>query len=170
MNVSLRPVRAADLDVFEENLGNSKGTGEQQWFGHRTLHAMREEFAVSGLLSPEGGYFTIDARGEVAGWMHWFQRLWGPRHTSWCWSLSIVIFPRHRGKGVGSRAHRELVTYLFDHTRAERIEAITDVTNLAEQGALANAGFEREGVIRRAQWRGGSWHDQLLYSVLRPEK
>lgn len=168
MNVSLRPVREVDLDVFEEQGAGPKGTGELQWFGHRGLHAMRREFEANGLLGPEGGYLTIDARGEVAGWMRWSQRLWGPAHTSWCWTLAIVVFPRHRGKGVGSRAQRELVEYLFAHTRAERIEAITDVTNLAEQGALANAGFEREGVIRRAQWRGGQWHDQLLYSALRP--
>ncbi len=29
--------------------------------------------------------------------------------------------------------------------------------------------FQVEGQIRRAQWRGGSWHDQLLMSLLRDE-
>ncbi|MEV0354364.1 GNAT family N-acetyltransferase [Nonomuraea sp. NPDC050680] len=96
-----------------------KGNGELQWFGHRTLHVMR---AVRGerAAEPRGRLFTIDARGEVAGWMRWSQRLWGPAHTSWCWTLSIVIFPRHRGKGVGSRAHRDLVVTRAPRTRRPR--------------------------------------------------
>jgi RimJ/RimL family protein N-acetyltransferase len=31
------------------------------------------------------------------------------------------------------------------------------------------AGFRVEGRIRRAQWRAGRWHDELLLSVLRDE-
>jgi len=36
--------------------------------------------------------------------------------------------------------------------------------------ALEKAGFEREGVLRQAQWRAGHWHDQVLYSTLRPHR
>ncbi len=50
-----------------------------------------------------------------------------------------------------------------------RVEAHTDVQNLAEQRALEKAGFTREGVTRQAQWRGGALHDGYLYSVLRSE-
>ena len=39
--------------------------------------------------------------------------------------------------------------------------------DLAEQRALEKAGFVQEGRVRGAQWRGGAWHDQLLYAVLR---
>lgn len=57
--------------------------------------------------------------------------------------------------------------YLLDHTRAERIQATTDVSNIAEQRALDKAGFTREGRVRGAQWRAGAWHDQYLYAFLR---
>jgi aminoglycoside 6'-N-acetyltransferase len=50
-----------------------------------------------------------------------------------------------------------------------RVEAQTDVTNLAEQRALEKAGFTREGVLRKAQWRGGAYHDLVVYSKLRGE-
>jgi aminoglycoside 6'-N-acetyltransferase len=74
----------------------------------------------------------------------------------------------HRGKGIGSAAQDLLARYLFEHTRAERIQASTDIDNLAERGALARAGFQEEGVLRRAQWRAGRWHDMVIYSRLRP--
>ncbi len=48
-----------------------------------------------------------------------------------------------------------------------RIEASTDVENLAEQKALGKAGFTREGVLRGAQFRLGTWHDMVQYSRLR---
>jgi aminoglycoside 6'-N-acetyltransferase len=63
-----------------------------------------------------------------------------------------------------------LTDYLFDHTRAERIQAWTDCDNLAEQRALEKAGFVREGVLRSAQWRSGQWHDEVIFSMLRAER
>jgi RimJ/RimL family protein N-acetyltransferase len=49
----------------------------------------------------------------------------------------------------------------------ERLEASTDVGNLAEQRALERAGFTSEGTLRHAQFRDGEFHDMVLYSRLR---
>jgi RimJ/RimL family protein N-acetyltransferase len=62
-----------------------------------------------------------------------------------------------------------MVRYLFAYTQVNRIEAITESTNIAEQRALDKAGFTREGVLRGATYRAGRWHDQIIYSVLRDE-
>jgi RimJ/RimL family protein N-acetyltransferase len=51
----------------------------------------------------------------------------------------------------------------------QRVEASTDVENVAEQRSLEKAGYQREGVLRRAQYRAGDWHDLVVYSVLRGE-
>jgi RimJ/RimL family protein N-acetyltransferase len=58
---------------------------------------------------------------------------------------------------------------LFAHTQVNRIEATTEITNVAEQRALEKAGFTREGILRGATFRQGRWHDQVIYSVLRDE-
>jgi RimJ/RimL family protein N-acetyltransferase len=50
-----------------------------------------------------------------------------------------------------------------------RIQAETEITNIAEQRALEKAGFTREGVARGAAFRAGQWHDNVLYGVLRAE-
>jgi aminoglycoside 6'-N-acetyltransferase len=62
-----------------------------------------------------------------------------------------------------------LADYLFETTRAERVEASTDVENIAERRALERAGFSFEGLLRRAQFRGGTWRDLALYSLVRGE-
>ena len=52
-----------------------------------------------------------------------------------------------------------------------RVEASTDVTNLAEQRALEKAGFTREGVLRGAQHRAdGVHHDLVGYAILRTDR
>ena len=62
-----------------------------------------------------------------------------------------------------------LARYLFAHTQVNRIEATTEITNVAEQRALERAGFTREGILRGTTFRQGRWHDQVIYSVLRDE-
>ena len=57
----------------------------------------------------------------------------------------------------------------FAHTQANRIEAGTELNNMAEQRALAKAGFTREGVMRGAAFQGGRWHDAVIYSILRQD-
>lgn len=77
------------------------------------------------------------------------------------------MFPEHRGRGYGSRAQRQLADYLFATRLVERVEATTDVENIAERRALERAGFSQEGVLRHAQFRAGAWRDVFLYSRLR---
>ena len=50
-----------------------------------------------------------------------------------------------------------------------RVEAHTDVDNVAEQRALEKVGMTREGTTRGAQWRNGAFRDGYSYSVLRAE-
>ena len=70
---------------------------------------------------------------------------------------------------MGTRAQRLLADHLLATTVVERIEASTDVENAAERRSLEKAGFTFEGVLRRAQFRSGAWHDMALYSLVRGE-
>jgi RimJ/RimL family protein N-acetyltransferase len=167
--VKLRPVTSSDLDVFEEHFADADGTGEFQWFGFTSMHGVRQRFAENGLLGPDGGVLTVTADGDVTGRVEWFTAAWGRPATSACWTVAIGLLPSYKGQGVGTEAQRMLAEYLFLHTRAERVQAYTDLANVAERRALEKAGFAQEGVIRSAQWRQGRWHDQVLYSVIRTE-
>jgi RimJ/RimL family protein N-acetyltransferase len=86
---------------------------------------------------------------------------------SWHWVMGIGLVASARGKGYGTVAQRLLVDYLFAHTPAHRIEADTELENIAEQRALEKAGFTREGVIRQVVWRDGAWRDGVIYGILR---
>ena len=68
-----------------------------------------------------------------------------------------------------ARAQRLLAEHLLATTPSHRVEASTDVENVAEQRALERAGFVREGILRGAQFRDGTWHDLVLFSLLRSD-
>jgi RimJ/RimL family protein N-acetyltransferase len=122
------------------------------------------EGAAGEVLAGEG------AAGEVvAGEVVWFWQKWGPNDGSRCPMIGIWLRPEHRGRGIGTAAQRQMAELFFRHTAVNRVEAHTDVENIAEQRALEAAGFQREGVTRGAQWRDGRYHDGMLYAVLRED-
>ena len=109
-----------------------------------------------------------DADGVTgfAGYVSWHLVTYGPNPGSHAWNIGIELAEAARGHGVGTVAQRLLARWLLATTHVERIEASTDVTNIAEQKSLERAGFTREGVLRSAQKRADGRHDLYGYSIL----
>lgn len=105
--------------------------------------------------------------GELLGGVSWHAVDYGGTVSSSAWNIGIGLLPEARGRGVGTLAQRMLVEHLLAATELDRIEASTDVENLAEQRALEKAGFRREGVLRGAQLRGGIRRDLVHYGLVR---
>ena len=169
VDVRLRPFAdEADVDLLLA-VGPHGAESEYDDFGPRSDRSVRARFAEDGLLEPDRGHLVVEADGEAVGDVQWFARPYGPVPGTAAWTIGISLLPAARGKGVGRRAQRLLAEHLFAHTPAHRVEASTDVTNVAEQRALEAAGFTREGVLRGAQWRRGQWHDLVLYAVVRTD-
>lgn len=121
-------------------------------------------------LTGNGGLAVIDtACGDLLGNVSWHWVHWGPNPESANPMIGIWLRRQARGRGVGTAAQRALVARFFQETSVNRIEAHTDVENIAEQRALEKIGFTKEGVIRGAQWRQGVFRDGNLYSILRSE-
>lgn len=133
------------------------------------------EFDLDADLRPPSAWptqltwLTIMAGGEPVGGLSVRTVSYGGTVANLAWALGIGLLPEARGQGVGSAAQRLAAEYLFDTTEFERVEATTDVDNVAEQRALAKAGFTREGVTRGAQLRGGIRRDVVHYGLLRSD-
>ena len=117
----------------------------------------------------DNGVLGVEADGVLGGVVSWIWVHWGPGGGSRNPMIGIWLEPSARGRGIGTEAQRQLVDLIFRHTTVNRIEAHTDVENVAEQRSLERVGFTREGVVRGAQWRNGAYHDGYLYSVLRSD-
>jgi RimJ/RimL family protein N-acetyltransferase len=125
--------------------------------------------ALPGSDLDDRGGLVICEDGEPVGSLDWHYTQWGPNAGSRAVMIGISLLPPARGRGIGSRAQQLITELVFLHTRVHRVEAVTELGNVAEQRALEKAGFRREGVIRDAMWRHGRFHDEVLYSRLRTD-
>lgn len=171
-DLRLRPVTRDDLGYLVAKQ-TPEITGPYNWFGFRSEAEIVGRFEEDGFLGDFYGKLIVEvdgADGPVAiGDVSWHAVDYGPPPASRCWNIGITLDPQWRGLGHGSRAQRVLAEHLFATTVVERVEASTDVENSAERRALARAGFTFEGILRRAQFRAGTWHDMALYSLVRSE-
>lgn len=165
--VDLVPAAEEDLALLYRLTSDPEATGEHEWFGWQDPHAFRRRWEENGLLDEASGVLMVSLGGKRIGFVAWHRRQ--TARTSFCWNVGIALAPESRGQGYGTAAQRLLVRYLFAHSQVNRIEAGTEVTNLAEQRALEKAGFTREGIARGAAFQNGRWHDAVIYSLLRAE-
>lgn len=165
--VALRPAGESDVELILRLTNDPAAAGEFEWYGWRDPGAIRRSWAENCLLGDGLSVLMVVVDEQVVGFVSWHKRQ--TARTSYCWNLGVSLAPEARGRGYGSEAQRQLVRYLFSHTQVNRVEAATDVANLAEQRALEKAGFTREGVERGVEFRNGGWHDRVMYSVLRDE-
>lgn len=168
--VSLRPVERADLPILEAWTNDEGAQGAFNMFGLEGKHGLEQGFAKAGFLDErQGMLLVVTPAGEPIGSVGYRVVDYGPNRGSQAYAIGISLLADQRGQGYGVEAQQLLAGYLFDTYPIVRVEASTDIANLPEQRALEKAGFTREGVLRKAQWRAGDWHDLVVYSKLRGE-
>jgi RimJ/RimL family protein N-acetyltransferase len=165
--IELRPVQEDDLAALEWMSNDPEAVAPYNWFGWRKPGLMAKRWEETGLLGDDQAVLLVVARQDLIGFVSW--RRVETSQQSHCWEIGVNLQPDARGRGHGTEAQRLLVRYLFANTLVNRIEAGTELDNIAEQRALEKAGFTREGVLRGYTFRDGRWRDCVLYSILRAE-
>jgi [ribosomal protein S5]-alanine N-acetyltransferase len=167
--VRLRPIEETDLDLLRRFDTDPSSRGPYLQSGFRSPHARRRRWEEDGWLGDDSAQLAVVlADGTLAGIVSWRTiKAGGPEGG--CLEIGALLFPEHRGRGLGTAAQRLLVEYLFATTLANRLQAVTDVENIAEQLSLERAGFRREGIMRGLAFDRGRWHDGVLYARLRDD-
>ncbi len=169
--VRLRDVTLEDADLLDAWNADPASSGEFNDFGGTPKPTDREALTRGPLRNERNGQLIVErvADGQPIGVVAFHAVGYGPGAESGAWNIGIALLPEARGKGYGAEAQALFAAYLFETTEVHRVEAQTDVDNVAEQRSLEKAGFVREGTIRGAQFRAGTYHDLVTYSILRGE-
>lgn len=170
--ILLREPTLEDAPVVDAWRGDPDMLGEFNDFGLPPGKPLAENLAHGKrMVGPERGQLLVVRRsdGVPIGDVSWHTVSYGPGERSRALNMGVALIPDGRGQGFGTEAQRLLVEVLFELYDIERIEASTDVDNVAEQRSLEKAGFTREGVLRRAQFRAGAHHDLVSYSIVRQD-
>lgn len=102
---------------------------------------------------------------QPVGDMSWHADFYGPNSGSRAINIGIALASSERGRGIGAVA-QSLLAWAMHDAGVHRVEAQSDLGNTAEHVALERAGFQREGVLRGAQWRIDGRHDLVCFSCL----
>ncbi|HEY8135971.1 MAG TPA: GNAT family protein [Candidatus Limnocylindrales bacterium] len=167
--VLLRDVRREDADLLDEwNAALEPDSFND--FGPRAP-TDRDALARGPLRNERNGTLIIERieDSQPLGTIAYRRVSFGPPPNSDAWQLGIDLAAEARGQGYGTEAQRLLADWLFATTPANRVEAATDIENVAEQRSLEKAGYVREGVLRGSQFRAGAYHDLVYYSRLRDD-
>lgn len=168
--VRLQPVLESHLDLFDRLLTEPELTSPYMWRGFQPPQVVRQRWSEDGFLGTNRGkLIAVDPDDDaVVGVLSWVDAL-VMHQPGWSLEIGVVVLPEYRGVGFGRAIHLALCEYLFAHTAAHRISALTERSNEAECRVLEAVGFRREGVMRQASFRAGVARDVVLYGLVRPE-
>lgn len=118
---------------------------------------------------PQSTRLVIEVDGTVAGLIQ-FQEEQEPkyRHAE----IDLFLDPALHGRGLGSKAVRQVVVRLIDEHGHHRLTIDPAADNLAAIRAYEKVGFRRVGVMRDSERdsAGTGWHDALLMELLAGEE
>ena len=83
--------------------------------------------------------------------------------------IGISLRPAFRGRGLGLDAVRVLCRYGFVIRGLHRLQIETLADNYAMIRSAEQAGFVREGTLRRAGWVNGDFADEAVFGLLSAE-
>jgi ribosomal-protein-alanine N-acetyltransferase len=159
-NVNLRVMEREDLSLVAEWTSNPDVLGEYTPLCQKSKADWQKIYDNS---SAEAKWFSIEKKdGTKAGFIQHFT-------VDNLLEIGYFLAPNERRKGYCSEAVQLMVDYLFLSKEIVRIQAHTDVRNVASQKVLEKAGFKREGTIRKKEFVRGEWRDRYLFSILREE-
>ncbi len=138
----IRPMRAADVRV-----------AAALWSSHDGTNASRARRVLELQLGADDLRLWVADAGTVIGYARVAKR---PERRGWPagWYLAgIVVAPRSRGRGVGTRLTRVRMRWL--HGRARRAYFVVNASNEASKRLHANLGFTLVRELRSSFFRGG---------------
>jgi RimJ/RimL family protein N-acetyltransferase len=164
--VNLRLAEKEDMPLLAEWLSNPELLGEYEGLTQFSKAEFEKAFGTED--KHEMKDFIIEKKdGTKIGIITHFYVL----HPTGVRLLEIgfMLLTNERGKGYCSEATNIMVDYLFLSKDTMRIQATTDLRNLASQKVLEKAGFKKEGTLRKSIFSRGEWRDAYLHSILREE-
>lgn len=161
--VNLRKMEKEDLPLIAEWFSKPEFWGEynvlRQWSRTEAEWFLENPFELKS--------FIIEKKdGSKIGYINHFYVLHPDGRQL---EIGYSLVPNERRKGYCSEAAKIMVDFLFLSKDVVRIQAQTDLRNVASQKVLEKVGFKKEGTIRKSFFTRGEPRDYYLYSILREE-
>lgn len=153
--VTLRPFHADEFDLVLDRYA-SEGPDRRE--------ARRRRLQRSGTRTAFELLLAIEVEGRLAGEVQ--ARCPEDAAPPGVFELGIELYDEaDRGRGLGSEVVRVLSSHLFEHEGAIRLQASTDVDNVAMRRSLEKCGFSFEGILRGFMPTMDGPRDHAMYGM-----
>ena len=164
--IHLRPWTLADLDSLVHHANNPRIAGWLTNVFPHPYHAADGRAFIQRIDQDQPRrVFAIDRAGEGIGSVGIF-----PKDDIFCKNAEIGYWlgEAYWGQGIMVEAVKLIVAYGWATFDLHRIYARPFGENRGSIRVLEKAGFVQEAHLREAIWKGGRYHDELIFSLLRP--
>jgi RimJ/RimL family protein N-acetyltransferase len=163
--IALEPLRFEDIDLFRSWLADLEVS---RYLLARFVPSHKEEEAWydNAVRNDSLVIWGIVADGKTIGDTSINGIDWVNRHAA---TGTIIGNKTAWGRGYASEAVRLRTEYAFEELGLERLETECFAENIPMHRVLDKAGYQRIARRRRHLYKGGAWHDTLLFELLRED-
>lgn len=160
----VRTWKAADYCSLAQHANNRKIWLQlRDAFPHPyTKKDARNFIKIARTLKPET-FFAIEAAGEAVGSIGIKPGIDIERISA---EIGYWLGEQYWGRGITTAALRGLTNYAIREFQLSRVFAVPFRDNSASHKVLENAGYEREGIMRKSCIKDGKIKDQVLYAYV----
>lgn len=167
----MRAIKVEDAEDMFEYAGDDEVTEKLSWPSHASVDVTEKSIKENFLSRPENGIplgyaIVMKENNKMIGTCD-FWTING-RHNFG--EIGYVINKKYWGRGVTTRALKELIKFGFDYLGLERIQIAHATDNIASQRVIEKCDFRLEGHTRHSERRKtGKYADHKIYSILMNE-
>ena len=168
MNKVLIPVEGHHSKELFPMIHNSSITDTIQWDGPESYEELRGGLRERERLMKDGKIhmFTIvdPESGKLAGSIDI-----RPDAEKFCADVGLWIGESFQGKGLGTKAVKEITAYGFKALELSKVESYIFTGNVASRRIFEKCGYSLEGTIRWKVKKRGKLIDEWILGILSEE-
>jgi [ribosomal protein S5]-alanine N-acetyltransferase len=163
----LRPIEMKDAKLyFESQQDDEAKKGFMSTPG--TLSEAKEEIKhkLQAMKDKTGETLAIEINGEYAGYVELHDITKNPYHKHKA-IIGYCMHPKHRGKGITTKAVKLVTAYAFEKYNLKRISGWCRTFNKASARVLEKAGYKLEGIMRKNKFKDGKYLDDMIWAKVK---
>jgi RimJ/RimL family protein N-acetyltransferase len=82
-------------------------------------------------------------------------------------SIGYWVAKSYRNRGIATKAVKLVVSFGFNKLKLKRVYAKVNEDNAQSRRVLENAGFEKEGILRKNVFKDGKYYDEYRYAIVK---
>jgi len=163
--LTLRGLGEDDIPFLFEHFGKNEINEYSSDDNVKSLEEAKELYVK--YIAPTANRFRLGLvlEGELIGTVGFYGIEYGDGRAI----VGADLMKEYGGRGFMTEALQTLVDYGFEHMKLNRIEATSDPGNLRSIRLMERCGFRREGLLRQRSYYKASFHDDVMYAILKED-